>query len=80
MARILPSQWQGMKKNPDSSHSLLTLEQVAEYLNVNKFTVYRLVVKKTLPAFRVGKQWRFKQELVEAWLAKNAKNPEDQLA
>jgi excisionase family DNA binding protein len=60
-----------------SSQRLLTLEQVADYLNVNKFTVYRLVTQKELPAFKVGGQWRFKQELVDAWLAKNAKNPAD---
>ena len=39
---------------------LLTLEQVAEYLNVDKFTVYRLLADKELPAFKVGNQWRFK--------------------
>ena len=64
-----------MKKIDYSSQRLLTLEQVAEYLNVNKFTVYRLVAQKELPAFKVGNQWRFKRQLVEAWLAKNAKNP-----
>ena len=67
-----------MKDIEHSSQRLLTLDQVAEYLNVNKFTVYRLVAQKKLPAFKVGNQWRFRQELVEAWLAKNAKNPADQ--
>ena len=65
-----------MKKIAYPSQSLLTLEQVAEYLNVNKLTVYRLVAQKKLPAFKVGSQWRFKRELIEAWLSKNAKNPQ----
>lgn len=51
---------------------LLTLEQVARYLNVDRFTVYRLLAQKKLPAFKVGNQWRFKREMVEAWLLKNA--------
>jgi excisionase family DNA binding protein len=51
---------------------LLTLEQVAEYLNVDKFTVYRLLAEKDLPAFKVGNQWRFKRKLIENWLKKNA--------
>ena len=51
---------------------LLTLEQVAEYLNVDKFTVYRLLAEKELPAFKVGNQWRFKRKLIENWLAKNS--------
>jgi len=51
---------------------LLTLEQVAEYLNVDKFTVYRLLAEKELPAFKVGNQWRFKRKLIETWLLKHA--------
>lgn len=51
---------------------LLTLEQVAEYLNVDKFTVYRLLSDKELPAFKVGNQWRFKRKLIENWLIKNS--------
>jgi excisionase family DNA binding protein len=51
---------------------LLTLEQVAEYFNVDKFTVYRLLSDKDLPAFKVGNQWRFKRRLIENWLAKNS--------
>lgn len=51
---------------------LLTLEQVAKYLNVDKFTVYRLLSDKDLPAFKVGNQWRFKRRMIENWLAKNS--------
>jgi len=47
---------------------LLTTEQVANYLKIDKFTVYRLVGQKRLPAFKVGNQWRFKTKLIEAWL------------
>ena len=51
---------------------LLTLEQVADYLNVDKFTVYRLIAAKNLPAFKVGNQWRFKKKLIENWLERNS--------
>jgi excisionase family DNA binding protein len=51
---------------------LLTVEQVAEYLNVDKFTVYRLLADKKLPGFKVGNQWRFKRSMVESWLMKNS--------
>lgn len=52
--------------------NLLTTEQVAQYLKVDKFTVYRLVAKKKIPAFRVGNQWRFKREMIDVWLMKNS--------
>jgi excisionase family DNA binding protein len=54
---------------------LLTLQQVAKYLNVDRFTVYRLLAQKQLPAFKVGGQWRFKPKMIESWLMKNANNP-----
>jgi excisionase family DNA binding protein len=51
--------------------NLLTTEQVAEYLRIDKFTVYRLVTQGKIPAFKVGNQWRFKRSMVEAWLKSN---------
>ena len=51
---------------------LLTLEQVAKYLNVDKFTVYSLLADRDLPAFKVGNQWRFKKKLIENWLKKHS--------
>jgi excisionase family DNA binding protein len=47
---------------------LLTIAQVAEYLNVDKFTIYRMVADGQIPAFKVGNQWRFKKKLIEKWL------------
>jgi len=52
--------------------NLLNVEQVADYLRVDKFTVYRLVIQKKIPAFKVGNQWRFKRSLLEEWLLRNS--------
>ena len=51
--------------------NLLTADQVAHYLKIDKFTVYRLVTQGKIPAFKVGTQWRFKRSMVEAWLESN---------
>jgi excisionase family DNA binding protein len=51
---------------------LLTTNQVARYLKVDKFTVYRLVTQRKMPAFKVGSQWRFKKKMIDAWLMKNS--------
>jgi excisionase family DNA binding protein len=52
--------------------NLLTTEQVAQYLKVDKFTVYRLVTQKKIPAFKVGNQWRFNRQMIDAWLIENS--------
>jgi excisionase family DNA binding protein len=57
--------------------NLLTTDQVAEYLRVDKFTIYRLVGRKKIPAFRVGSQWRFSKSLIDEWLMKNSNGIEE---
>jgi excisionase family DNA binding protein len=52
--------------------NLLTTEQVARYLKIDKFTVYRLVTQKKIPAFKVGNQWRFRKKLIDSWLVQNS--------
>jgi excisionase family DNA binding protein len=52
--------------------TLITVEQVAGYLSVDKFTVYRLIAQKEMPAFKVGNQWRFRKSLIDAWLIRNS--------
>ena len=39
-----------------------------EYLQVNLRTVYRLIKAGSIPAVRVGRQWRFRKQDIDAWL------------
>ena len=48
---------------------ILTLENLAEYLRVHPSTIYRLLKKKQLPAFKVGRDWRFSRESIDRWRA-----------
>ena len=49
--------------------NVLTLEEVANYLRVHPSTIYRLLKKKRLPAFKVGSDWRFNVESIDRWRA-----------
>ena len=46
---------------------MLTAQELAVYLRVNRSTVYRLLKKKQLPGFRIGSEWRFQIEEVNRW-------------
>lgn len=46
---------------------VITLEQVAEYLKVHPSTIYRLLKRKELPGFKVGRDWRFNIESIDKW-------------
>ncbi len=50
---------------------LMTLEEVADYLRLSNDTVYRMANTGTIPASKVGNQWRFRREDVDAWLEAN---------
>ncbi len=47
---------------------LMTIEEVAEYLQVKKRTVYDWLKKGKIPAIKTVGQWRFKHEQIDAWL------------
>ena len=51
----------------------LTTEEVLEYLHVNLRTVYRLIKAGSIPAVRVGRQWRFRKRDIDGWL--NSQRP-----
>jgi excisionase family DNA binding protein len=47
---------------------VLTLEEVAEFLRVHPSTIYRLLRKRGIPAFKLGADWRFNLESIERWV------------
>ncbi len=61
------------------AEELLTIQEVAAYLQVDRYTVYRLLAKKKLPAFKVGNQWRFNIKMIDAWLMRNSNIQRKQL-
>ena len=48
---------------------IMTIDQVAEYLNLHPLTIRRLARDGEIPAFKVGRQWRVKRELLDRWMA-----------
>ncbi|MBI2871225.1 MAG: helix-turn-helix domain-containing protein [Candidatus Omnitrophica bacterium] len=47
---------------------LMDIREVARYLGVHEMTVYKLLKQSYIPAFKLGGQWRFKKDLLDAWL------------
>jgi excisionase family DNA binding protein len=49
------------------ANRMLTAQELAVYLRVNRSTVYRLLKKGELPGFRIGSEWRFRIDEVNRW-------------
>jgi excisionase family DNA binding protein len=47
---------------------LLTTRQLQELLQVDRTTIYRMLNEGRIPGFKVGGQWRFSRDAIEAWL------------
>ena len=47
---------------------LMTIEEVARYMRVSRFTVYRMAKDRSIPATKIGRQWRFQREEIDRWV------------
>lgn len=46
----------------------LSVEEIADHLGVSKDTVYAWISKKSMPAHRVGRLWKFQKAEVDQWV------------
>lgn len=58
---------------------LLTARQVQQILHIDRSTVYRMAEDGRLPALRVGKQWRFPRDEIEALIPPGSVSPVGQV-
>ncbi len=57
----------------------LTVEEVTGYLKLARITVYRMLARREISTFKVGRQWRFYRKTIDAWLMKNSNIPKERL-
>jgi excisionase family DNA binding protein len=51
---------------------MMTVKELADYLRVHPTTIYRLLRAGELPAMRIGSDWRFNRESIDAWIGKRS--------
>lgn len=52
----------------DTAEQWVSVDQVAQHLNVKTFTIYKWLERKDMPAHKVGRLWRFKISEVDRWV------------
>lgn len=55
-----------MEKNNIESYS--TLKEIQAYLGIGRETVLQWIAKRNLPAYKVGRLWKFKISEVDEWV------------
>src|SRR4051812_2292251 len=53
---------------PAGEPEVLTPEDVADLLHIDRETVYRMARRHEIPAFKVGTKWRFRRAGLRVWM------------
>jgi excisionase family DNA binding protein len=57
----------------DPASSVLTIDELAQYLKISKSTLYKLAQEGAIPCNKIGKHWRFHKDAIDEWLRR--RNP-----
>jgi len=50
--------------------SLLTVDELADYLGLKKQTIYNWLNQRKILGIKIGKVWRFEKKEIDLWLRK----------
>lgn len=54
-----------MKEYPE----IMTVKQVAEYLQIDIQSIYKMAQRDKIPCAKIAGQWRFKKSILDEWLS-----------
>ncbi len=49
---------------------ILTTKEVCALLKTKRLSLYKLVKSGEIPAFRMGRSWKYERTAIEAWIRK----------
>jgi len=50
------------------NENYISIEDAALFLNIKPVTLRKWIKEKNVPAYKIGKQWKFKQSELEEWV------------
>ena len=54
--------------------NVMNIKQVADYLGVHTSTIYKYAQRGTIPAFKIGSDWRFSVKHIDLWIDEKMMN------
>lgn len=58
-----------MYMTANSANKPLNVKELADFMGVHERTIYQMLSRKMIPAFKFGGQWRFDPDAVRNWIA-----------
>lgn len=53
----------------------LSVDEAAAYLGVRRDTIYKWIVRKKMPARKVGRLWKFRKQEIDQWVCSQSCPP-----
>ncbi len=53
--------------------NIMTTKEIAGYLKLHAITICKLAGEGKIPAFRIGRSWRFDKDAIDEWISKGGK-------
>lgn len=57
---------------PAAQDRWLSVQELADYLGIKQDTVYKWILRRSMPAHKVGRLWKFKKEEIDGWVRSGA--------
>ncbi|NQU20965.1 MAG: helix-turn-helix domain-containing protein [Candidatus Nealsonbacteria bacterium] len=54
--------------NNVTSDRWLSVDEIAAYLGVKRYTIYKWIERKNMPAHKVDSLWEFRKEEIDEWV------------
>ena len=50
------------------NENYISIEEAASFLDIKPVTLRKWIKDKSVPAYKIGKQWKFKRSELEKWV------------
>jgi excisionase family DNA binding protein len=47
---------------------IMSTKELSQYLGFSKSKIYQLIRQKKIPASKIGRQYKFSKEMIDAWI------------
>ena len=54
----------------------MTVKELSDYLRLDRMTIYKMLKEGSIPASRIGHQWRFFREDIDKWIRSKSIKPQ----
>ena len=55
----------------NETKEVLTVKDIAEYMDMHPMTIYKYVKDGKIPAFKIGSSWRIRKDSIQKWIKKS---------